>query len=126
MVPIVSRLTTAQLDGHSPLTPKLAKRARIVARVFDPTSLGILIQADFSYGAAGTLPLPIPRGDLWETSDWNVAEWAMAYWVVSEFECPVPEPRGRMFSATLTHEDPGPCDLRDFELRVQPSARETQ
>jgi len=38
----------------------------------------------------------------------------------------VPEPRGRAFTATLTHVDALACDLRDFELRVQPSARETQ
>jgi hypothetical protein len=125
-VPIVSRLTTAQLDGNAPLTPKLAKRARLVARVLDSTSLGITLHADFGYGAAGTLLVPIPRGDLWDASDWDTAEWAMTYWVLSEFECPVPEPRGRMFAATLTHVDPVPCDLRDFELRVQPSARETQ
>lgn len=125
-VPIVSRLITAQLDAQAPLTPKIAKRARIVARVFETTSLGITLSADYSYGAAGTLPVPIPRGDLWDQSDWDLAEWAMQYWVLSEWECPVPEPRGRLFAATLTHVDPVPCDLRDFELRVQPSGRETQ
>jgi hypothetical protein len=50
----------------------------------------------------------------------------MQTWILSEFECPVPEPRGRLFSAVLTHVDPNPCDLRDFELRVQPSSRETR
>jgi hypothetical protein len=125
-VPIVSRLTTAQLDAQAPLVPKIAKRARIVARVFDTTSLGITLTADYGYGAAGTLPIPIPVGDLWDQSDWDVSEWAMQYWVLTEWEVPVPEPRGRLFAATLTHVDPLPCDLRDFELRVQPSGRETQ
>jgi hypothetical protein len=50
----------------------------------------------------------------------------MQYWILSEWEVPVPEPRSRLFAATLTHVDPLPCDLRDFELRVQPSGRETQ
>jgi hypothetical protein len=126
LLPIVSRLTTAQLDGDAPLTPKIAKRARIVARIMDTTSLGITLSADFGYGAAGTFALPIPSGSLWDASDWDAAEWAMQYWVLSEFECPVPEPRARLFAATLTHIDPVPCDLRDFELRVQPSARETR
>jgi hypothetical protein len=125
-VPIVSRLVTALLDGQQPLVPKIAKRARLLARVFDTTSLGILIHGDHSYGAAGTLSVPIPLGDLWDQSDWDIAEWAMQQWVLSEFECPVPEPHGRGFTATLTHQDPLPCDLRDFELRVQPSARETR
>jgi hypothetical protein len=126
VVPIVSRLQTAQLDANAPLVPKIAKRARIVARVFETTSLGITVHADYSYGAAGTLPVPIPVGDLWDASDWDVAEWAMQQWVLSEWECPVPEPRGRLFAATLTHVDPLPCDLRDFEVRLQPSGRETQ
>jgi hypothetical protein len=117
---------TALLDGQQPLVPKIAKRARLLARVFDTTSIGIVIHGDHSYGAAGTLPVPIPLGDLWDVSDWDIAEWAMQQWVLSEFECPVPEPHGRGFTATLTHQDPLPCDLRDFELRVQPSARETR
>lgn len=125
-VSIVSRIMTADLDGGAPLTPKIAKRARVVAHVFDTTSLGITVTADHSYGVAGTLRVPIATGDLWDTSDWDLAEWAMQQWILSEFECPVPEPRGRLFSAVLTHVDPVACDLRDFELRVQPSSRETQ
>jgi hypothetical protein len=125
-VPIVSRLITADLDGNAPLTPKIAKRARVVAHVFETTSLGITVTADHAYGVAGTLRVPIALGDVWDTADWNTAEWAMQQWILSEFECPVPEPRGRLFSAVLTHVDPLPCDLRDFELRVQPSGRETQ
>ena len=109
------------------LTPKLAKRARIVARVFETTSLGITLHTDYGYAAAGTLSGPDHAAAISGIrADWDTAEWAMQYWILSEFECPVPEPRGRSFSATLTHVDPVPCDLRDFELRVQPSARETQ
>jgi hypothetical protein len=70
--------------------------------------------------------VPIPLGDLWDASDWDLAEWAMQFWVLTEWEVPVPEPRARTFAATLTHVDPLPCDLRDFELRVQPSGRETR
>jgi hypothetical protein len=125
-VPIVSRIITADLDGNAPLTPKIAKRARIVAHVFESTSLGITVTADHSYGVAGTLHVPITTGNVWDTSDWDTSEWAMQTWILSEFECPVPEPRGRLFSAVLTHVDPNPCDLRDFELRVQPSSRETR
>lgn len=108
------------------MTPKLAKRARVVANVFESTSLGITVTADHSYGVAGTLDVPLTSGDVWETGVWDAASWAMQTWILSEFECPVPEPRGRLFSATLTHVDPNPCDLRDFELRVQPSSRETR
>jgi len=123
---IVSRLRTALLDAQQPLTPKLAKRARIIAQTIDTTSLGIVVHSDYGYAASGTLVFPTPLGDAWDTTDWNVAEFAMRWTVLSEFECPVPEPRGRAFTATLTHVDPLACDLRDFELRVQPSARETQ
>jgi hypothetical protein len=123
---IVSRLTTALLDGNQPLVPKLAKRARLIARIEESTSLGILVTGDMGAGAAGTLNLPLLIGGVWDLSDWNVAEWTARQLVLSEFECPVPEPRGRAFSATLTHVDPVPCDFRDFELRVQPSGRETQ
>jgi len=125
-VPIVSRLTTALLDATQPLVPKLAKRARVIAKVLDTTSLGILISSDYGYGSAGTLSVPTPPGDTWDTSDFDVATFAMRWTVLSEFECPVPEPRGRAFAATLSHVDAVECDLRDFELRVQPSARETQ
>ena len=123
---IVSRLRTALLDAQQPLTPKLAKRARIIAQTIDTTSLGIVVHSDYGYAASGTLVFPTPPGDAWDTSDWNVSDFAMRWTVLSEFECPVPEPRGRAFTATLTHVDALPCDLRDFELRVQPSARETR
>ena len=125
-VPIVSRFITGLLDASQPLTPKLAKRARIIAQTLDNTSLGILVRSDFGYAASGTLDVPTPLGHDWDTSDWNVSDFAMRWTVLSEFECPVPEPRGRAFSAILTHMDPIACDLRDFELRVQPSARETR
>jgi len=108
------------------LTPKIAKRARIITQAIDTTSLGILVHSDYGYAASGTLTVPTPPGTDWDTSDWNVTDFAMRWTVLSEFECPVPEPRGRAFTATLTHVDPIQCDLRDFELRVQPSARETR
>jgi len=125
-VPITSRLRTALLDAQAPLTPKIAKRARIITQAIDTTSLGILVHSDYGYAASGTLTVPTPPGTDWDTSDWNVTDFAMRWTVLSEFECPVPEPRGRAFTATLTHVDPIQCDLRDFELRVQPSARETR
>lgn len=123
---IVSRLTTAMLDAATPLTPKIAKRARVVARVYDTTSLGVLITGDMGYSAAGTLAIPIPLGDVWDTAEWDTSEWAMLHTVLSEFECPVPEPRAHAYATTLTHVDPLPCEIRDFELRVQPSSRETR
>jgi len=125
-VPIVSRCRTALLDAQQPLTPKLAKRARVIAQTIDTTSLGILVHSDYGYAASGTLAVPTPLGDGWDLSDWNAADFAMRWTVLTEFECPVPEPRGRAFTVTLTHQDAVSCDLRDFELRVQPSARETR
>jgi hypothetical protein len=124
-VPVVSRLTTAHLDGNAPLTPKLAKRARTVARAEGPTSLAITITGDEAGSTSGHLPLPIATGGLWDTSDWNVADWTVRALSLVEFECPVPELRARAFQATITHTDAVRVDLRDFELRVQPSARET-
>jgi hypothetical protein len=123
--PIVSRLTTPLLDGGAPLTPKLAKRARVVARVDGPSSLGVTVSADDAQSASGVLLLPTAVGAEWNTSEWDVSEWASLALNLVEFECPVPEPRGRAFQATLTHADAVQCDLRDFELRVQPSFRET-
>jgi hypothetical protein len=125
-VPIVSRATTAYLDGNAPLTPKLAKRARIVARAEGPTALGITVAGDEAVSASSTLSLPVSVGGRWDVSDWNVSDWVVFALALLEFECPVPEIRARAFQATISHTDPVRVDLRDFELRVQPSFRETQ
>jgi hypothetical protein len=124
-VPIVSRLTTAHLDGNAPLTPKLAKRARTIVRASAPTSLALTITGDEMLSTSGLLPLVVPLGGIWNESAWNVAHWMVLALQLVEFECPVPELRARAFQATITHTDAVRVDLRDFELRVQPSARET-
>ena len=75
---------------------------------------------------AGILPLDASAGGIWNVSDWNVAAWTVSQLDLAEFELPVPELRARAFQATIEHTDAIRCDLRDFELRVQPSARETR
>src|SRR5215831_896374 len=124
-VPITSRLTTGFLDAGAPLTPKLAKRARVIARADGPTSLGVTVAGDQALSTSGTLPLRVPAGAVWETSDWETSDWTAFALTLAEFECPVPEVRARAFEVILSHGDAVGCDLRDVELRVQPSARET-
>jgi hypothetical protein len=124
-VPIVSRWMTGYLDAGAPLTPKLAKRARVVAQAYGPTSLGVTVSGDQALSTSGVLPLPVSTGALWETSDWDVSDWTVLALTLAEFECPVPEVRARAFQVSLSHSDAMQVDLRDFELRVQPSARET-
>src|SRR5262245_9117290 len=125
-VPIQSRMTTAYLDGNAPLTPKLAKRARVIARVNAKTSLAVTVSGDEATSASGLLPLNASLGGVWDQSAWNVAQWVVSALVLAEWEVPVPEIRARAFQVTLAHTDAARCDLRDFELRVQPSARETR
>jgi hypothetical protein len=125
-VPILSRMKTAYLDDSTPLTPKIAKRARVIARVESNTSLVVTISGDEAVSTSGILPLNASAGGIWNTSAWNVATWTVSQLDLAEWELPVPELRARAFQATIEHTDPIRCDLRDFELRVQPSARETR
>jgi len=125
-VPIQSRWTSAYLDAQAPLTPKLAKRARAIARVSAPTSLTVTVTGDEAVSASGILPLNASVGGVWDQSDWNTAQWVVSALNLAEWEVPVPEIRARAFQVTAAHTDAVRCDLRDFELRVQPSARETR
>jgi hypothetical protein len=125
-VPIVSRAVTSYLDDGTPLVPKLAKRARIIARVGADTSVTVSISGDEALSTTGVLPFKAPPSAQWDIDDWNVAQWSISGLDLEEMELPVPELRARAFQATLTHSDPISVDLRDFELRVQPSARETR
>ena len=125
-VPIVSRMTTAYLDDGAPLTPKLAKRARVIGRVESDTSLAITVSGDEALSTSGVLPLHAAGGGTWDISDWNAADWTVSGLDLAELELPVPELRARAFQATLAHTDALRVDLRDFELRVQPSSRETR
>jgi hypothetical protein len=125
-VPIASRMISAYLDDGTPLIPKIAKRARVIARVEAPTSLVVTVSGDEALSASGVLPLTVPTAGIWNTSAWNTAQWAVSALDLVEFELPVPELRARAFQAIIEHTDPIRCDLRDFELRVQPSARETR
>jgi hypothetical protein len=125
-VPLQSRMTTAYLDGGAPLVPKLAKRARVVARVDTPTFLAITVSGDEAISASGILPLNASSGGVWNVSNWNTAQWVVSALDLAEWEVPVPEIRARAFQVTLAHTDAVRCDFRDFELRVQPSARETR
>jgi hypothetical protein len=125
-VPIVSRARTASLDAGAPLVPKLAKRVRVVARVSSPTAIVATVMGDHATSATGILPLTASGGGVWNQSDWNTAIWVVSGEVLAEWELPVPEIRARTFQTTLAHTDAMRCDFRDFELRVQPSARETR
>jgi hypothetical protein len=125
-VPVVSHAVTAYLDDGTPLVPKLAKRARMVARVDGNTAVTITISGDQALSATGTLPFTAPALSQWNIAEWNVATWSVSGLDLEEWELSVPELRARAFQATLTHTDPLGIDLRDFELRVQPSARETK
>src|SRR5262252_3024784 len=125
-VPIQSRMFSAYLDGGAPLTPKLAKRARVIARVQSPTFLLATVTGDEALSATGILPLDASTGGTWNVSNWNAANWVVSALDLAEWEVPVPEIRARAFQVKLEHTDPVRCDLRDFELRVQPSLRETR
>jgi len=125
-VPIQSRLVTAYLDDNTPLTPKLAKRARVVGRVDSDTAVVVTVKGDEAVSASAVLPLTASIGAQWNTSNWNTAVWVVSALDLVEFEVPVPELRARAFQAIIEHAEPVRLDLRDFELRVQPSARETR
>jgi hypothetical protein len=125
-VPIVCQAVTSYLDDGTPLVPKLAKRARMVARVDADTSVTVQISGDQALSTTGLLSFHAPVGADWNTADWNVADWQVSGLDLEELEVTVPELRARAFQVMLTHTDPVGIDLRDFELRVQPSARETR
>ena len=125
-VPITCQAVTAFLDDGTPLTPKLAKRARMIARVDADTSVTVQITGDQSVSTTGLLSFKAPAAANWDTSDWDVDNWLVSGLDLEELEVTVPELRARAFQVTLTHNDPVGIDLRDFELRVQPSARETR
>src|SRR5215468_99190 len=125
-VPIVSQAVTAYLDDGTPLTPKLAKRARMVARIDANTSVTVSISGDSALSTTGVLLFTTPPQAQWNTGVWNQSQWTVSGLDLEELELSVPELRARAFQATLTHTDPIRIDLRDFELRVQPSARETR
>jgi len=125
-VPIQSRVTTAYLDDGTPLVPKLAKRARVIARVEHTTSVAITVTGDEALSATGVLPLAATGSGVWNTAAWNTAGWVVSALVLAEFEVPVPEIRARAFQVVVAHNDPIRVDFRDLELRVQPSARETR
>src|SRR5215468_2676491 len=125
-VPMVARAMTSYLDDGTPLVPKIAKRARMIARVDNDTNVTVQIVGDEAVSAIGQLHFRTPAFAQWNLSDWNVADWAVGGLSLEEFEVPVPEIRARSFQVTFTHTDPIRVDVRDFELRVQPSGRETR
>jgi hypothetical protein len=125
-VPVVSQAVTSYLNDGTPLTPKLAKRARMIARVDATTAVTISITGDQALSATGTLAFTAPALAQWNVGNWNVASWSVSGLDLEELELPVPELRAHAFQATLTHTDALGIDIRDFELRVQPSARETK
>jgi len=125
-VPVACQAITAYLDDGTPLVPKLAKRARMIARVDADTSVTVQITGDQALSTTGLLKFTSPPSAEWDTSDWDVDNWEVSGLDLEELEVTVPELRARAFQVTLTHSDPVACDLRDFELRVQPSARDTR
>jgi len=125
-VPIVSYARTAYLDDGTPLVPKLAKRLRMVARVDANTSVAVTVSGDEAASATGVLPFKAPVTAQWNVAQWNVAQWGVAGLDLEELELPVPELRARAFQASFTHTDAVGIALRDMELRVQPSARDTR
>ncbi len=125
-VPVVSRAVTAYLDDGTPLVPKLAKRARVIARVGADTSVTVTVSGDESLSRTGVLLFHAPPSAEWDIAEWNESQWAVSGLDLEELELPVPELRARAFQVTLEHTAPITIDLRDLELRVQPSARETR
>src|SRR5215470_2371771 len=125
-VPIVSQARTSYLDDGTPLVPKLAKRVRMIAQVQSPTSVTCTVSGDAMTSTSGILFFSSLIGGVWNTAVWNSDEWTVAGLDLEELELNVPEIRARSFQVRLSHTDPVPLDLRDFELRVQPSARETK
>lgn len=125
-VPILSQWQTAYLDDGTPLTPKLAKRVRLVGRVDEDTSVTCSVSGDESISTSGFLDFKASGGGEWNVSDWNVDNWVVSGLWLAELELSVPEIRARSFQVTLAHSFPTQMDLRDLELRVQPSARETK
>jgi hypothetical protein len=125
-VPIISEATTAYLDDGTPLTPKIAKRARMVARIDANTAVTVIISGDQARSATGLLNFVTPAKAQWNTAIWNSSQWSVSGLDLEEVELPVPELRARAFQATLKHTDALGITIRDFELRVQPSARETR
>jgi len=125
-VPIQSRMVTAYLDDGSPLVSKLAKRARVIGRVETNTSVVVIVTGDEAITRSGVLPLTAATGGVWNSSAWNAGSWVVSALDLVEFELPVPEIRARAFQVAIEHTAPVRIDLRDLELRVQPSARETQ
>jgi len=121
--PIVSRLTTGWLDAGAPLHNKLAKRVRGIVRVDDPTAVAITVNADDLQSASGTVSIDTSPGGEWDLSDWDATDWSVSGIQLFEWETPVPEPRGRAFMLDVTHGEAVGCELRDLELRVQPSGR---
>ena len=125
-VPITSRAVTSYLDDGTPLVPKLAKRARCLAHVTSNTSVVVGISGDQAQSTTGVLAFQAPPAAQWNVAHWNVDHWQVSSIDLEELEVSVPELRARAFQVTLTHTDPVQIDLRDFELRVQPSGRETR
>jgi len=122
--PIVARLTTGWLDAGAPLQNKLAKRVRGIVRVDDPTSMQITVNADDLQSASGSAPVAATVGGEWDLAEWDTAAWSVSGIQLFEWETPVPEPRGRAFTLDITYSEAVPCELRDVELRVQPSGRD--
>lgn len=125
-VPVVSQLRSSYLDDGTPLVPKLAKRVRMIARVQADTSVGVTVTGDEALSTTGFLFFHASGGSHWNTAHWNTAQWTVSALDLEELELSVPEVRARSFQVKLRHWDPTPLDFRDFELRVQPSARETK
>src|SRR4029077_2366910 len=61
-VPIVSQWQTACLDDGSPLTPKLAKRVRLIGRVDLDTSVGCTVSGDEAISTSGFLDFKASGG----------------------------------------------------------------
>lgn len=125
-VPVVSQWKTSYLDDGTPLVPKLAKRVRMIARVQSDTSVTCTVSGDEQASTTGMLFFQGSQGGVWNTGTWNQDLWTVSGLDLEEWELSVPEIRARSFQVTVTHTDATSLDLRDFELRVQPSARETK
>lgn len=125
-VPLVSQWKTSYLDDGTPLVPKLAKRVRMIARVQSATSVSCTVSGDEQVSTSGILFFQATLGGVWNTAAWNQDVWTVSGLDLEELELTVPEIRARSFQVSLSHTDATSIDLRDFELRVQPSARETK
>jgi hypothetical protein len=122
---IVSTLQTGDLDDGKPFERKLFTRVRVTVFPSAETSLQVAVSTDEGVMSGwDAMSIPFTAGSDWDVGAWDSANWLQAV-LISEGESVAPDerPRGRTGSVQLTHTEPSPLALRDFELRYKPVER---